>query len=59
MEKRWVLKPQGDKDLVRHLSKVLNINENLANLLAQHGVTSYDGAKAYFARNWNIFMILF
>lgn len=48
MEKRWVLKPQGDQDLVRHLSKVLNINEKLANLLAQRGVTSYDSAKAYF-----------
>jgi single-stranded-DNA-specific exonuclease len=48
MEKRWVLKPQGNKDLVRHLSKVLNINENLANLLAQRGVASYDQAKAYF-----------
>lgn len=48
MEKRWVLKPQGNKDLVRHLSKVLNINENLANLLAQRGVSSYDQAKAYF-----------
>jgi single-stranded-DNA-specific exonuclease len=48
MEKRWVLKPQGNKDLVRHLSKVLNINENLANLLAQRGVANYDQAKAYF-----------
>jgi single-stranded-DNA-specific exonuclease len=48
MEKRWVLKPQGDKDLVRHLSKLLNINENLANLLAQRGISSYDEAKAYF-----------
>jgi single-stranded-DNA-specific exonuclease len=48
MEKRWVLKPQGNQDLVRHLSKVLNINEYLANLLAQRGVTSYDQAKAYF-----------
>jgi len=48
MEKRWVLKPQGNKDLIRHLSKVLNINENLANLLAQRGVASYDQAKAYF-----------
>ncbi|MBW6459263.1 MAG: single-stranded-DNA-specific exonuclease RecJ [Bacteroidales bacterium] len=48
MDKRWVLKPQGDQDLVRHLSKVLNINEKLANLLAQRGVTSYDTAKAYF-----------
>jgi len=48
MDKRWVLKPQGDKDLVRHLSKVLNINEKLANLLAQRGINSYDQAKAYF-----------
>jgi single-stranded-DNA-specific exonuclease len=48
MDKRWVLKPQGNKDLVRHLSKVLNINENLANLLAQRGVSNYDQAKAYF-----------
>jgi single-stranded-DNA-specific exonuclease len=48
MEKRWVLKPQGDSDLVRHLSKVLNINEKLANLLAQRGVTSFESAKAYF-----------
>ena len=48
MEKRWVLKPQGDKDLVRHLSKLLNINENLANLLAQRGISTFDQAKAYF-----------
>jgi single-stranded-DNA-specific exonuclease len=48
MDKRWVLKPQGDSDLVRHLSKVLNINEKLANLLAQRGVTSFESAKAYF-----------
>jgi len=48
MEKRWVLKPQGNKDLVRHLSKVLNINENLANLLAQRGVSTFEQAKAYF-----------
>ena len=48
MEKRWVLKPQGEKDLVRHLSKVLNINENLANLLAQRGISTFDQAKAYF-----------
>jgi single-stranded-DNA-specific exonuclease len=48
MNKRWVLKPQGNNDLIRHLSKVLNINENLANLLAQRGVSSYDQAKAYF-----------
>jgi single-stranded-DNA-specific exonuclease len=48
MEKRWVLKPQGDDGIVEHLSQVLNINRNLANLLAQRGVKTFDQAKAYF-----------
>ena len=48
MEKRWVLKPQGDDAVVEHLSQVLNINRNLANLLAQRGVRTYEEAKAYF-----------
>ncbi len=48
MEKRWVIKPQGEDHVVKHLSQVLNINENLANLLAQRGITSFDQAKAYF-----------
>ena len=48
MEKRWVLKPQGDDAVVDHLSQVLNINRNLANLLAQRGVKTYDEAKGYF-----------
>ena len=58
MEKRWVLKPQGNKDLVRHLSKVLNINENLANLLAQRGLPVMTRRKLISAHNWNICMIL-
>jgi len=48
MEKRWVLKEQGDREVVLHLSQVLNINENLANLLAQRGVSTFEEAKAYF-----------
>ncbi len=48
MEKRWVLKPQGDDAIVEHLSQVLNINKNLANLLAQRGVKTFEEAKAYF-----------
>lgn len=48
MEKRWVLKKQGDPEVVSKLATVLNINENLANLLVQRGVTTYDEAKAYF-----------
>jgi single-stranded-DNA-specific exonuclease len=48
MEKRWVLKPQGDDGVVEHLSQVLNINKNLANLLAQRGVKTFEEAKSYF-----------
>ncbi len=48
MEKRWVLKPQGDTKVVSELSQVLNINLNLANLLAQRGVSNYEEARSYF-----------
>ncbi len=48
MAKRWVIKPQGDKEQVTALSKELNINPVLANLLVQRGITTYDQAKAFF-----------
>ena len=48
MEKRWVVKEKGDKELVEKLSGVLNINTNLTNLLAQRGVTEFEEAKTFF-----------
>lgn len=48
MDKRWILKKQGDKEEVKHLAKVLGIEENLANLLVQRGITTYDQAKSFF-----------
>jgi single-stranded-DNA-specific exonuclease len=48
MEKRWVLKPQGDKDTVQNLAAALNIDQRLANLLVQRGVKNFDEAKAFF-----------
>ena len=48
MQKRWVLKPKGDAAIVNQLSKDLNINKILANLLAQRGVNSYEEAKKFF-----------
>jgi len=48
MEKRWVLKKQGDPQVVKRLSSELNIDPTLANLLVQRGVNTYDEAKAYF-----------
>ncbi|MEZ5146618.1 MAG: single-stranded-DNA-specific exonuclease RecJ [Bacteroidales bacterium] len=48
MDKRWVLKKQGDENIVKHLSEVLNIDLNLANLLAQRGVSTFDEARLFF-----------
>lgn len=48
MFKRWAIKKQGDSELVQSLSKELNIDQNLANLLVQRGVSTFDEAKAFF-----------
>jgi len=48
IEKRWTLKPQGDAALAEILSKAINVNTILANLLLQRGVTNFDEARAFF-----------
>lgn len=48
MEKNWILKPQGDPTITARLSKELNINEILASLLVQRGITTFDEAKLFF-----------
>ena len=48
MNKRWVLKEQGNKELVKNLSDVLKVDANIANLLVQRGITTYDEAKSFF-----------
>ncbi len=48
MEKCWVLKPPGDPEKVKDLSKVLGIDLVLADLLVQRGVTTFDEAKTFF-----------
>ena len=48
MEKRWVIKPKGDTEIVLELSRALNISTLLASLLVQRGVNSYREAKAFF-----------
>ncbi len=48
MEKRWVLKQQGEMPLVQQLATELNIDPPLANLLLQRGIRSFDEAKAFF-----------
>ena len=48
MEKRWVLKQKGDESLVSGIAGALGIENALAELLVQRGVTSFDEAKAFF-----------
>lgn len=48
MVKSWVLKEQGNPDVVAELAASLGIDSVLANLLVQRGVTSFDDAKAFF-----------
>lgn len=48
MDKCWVLKPPGNPEIIKELSKALGIDQSLANLLVQRGVTTFDDAKTFF-----------
>ncbi|MCX6269436.1 MAG: single-stranded-DNA-specific exonuclease RecJ [Bacteroidetes bacterium] len=48
MDKCWVLKPPGEPEKVKELSKVLGIDPSLTNLLVQRGLTTFDEAKTFF-----------
>lgn len=48
METKWILNQSADKQHVESIVKALNIDENLATLLVQRGITNYDDAKAFF-----------
>ncbi len=47
-EKRWGVKPTGDKKLVDSLASELNINKTLSSLLIQRDIKTYDQAKKFF-----------
>lgn len=48
METKWILHQSIDKQQVAEIIKVLNIDENLATLLVQRGITNYEEAKTFF-----------
>lgn len=47
-EKKWVLKEQGNPEIVAKLANELNIEEILAQLLVQRNITTFDEARAFF-----------
>jgi len=48
MEKRWVVKEPCDLEVVKPLAQELNIDRNLAELLLQRGIKTFEEAKAFF-----------
>ena len=49
MEKRWVVKPQGDRAVVEALASHLELSPVLANLLVQRGIDTVEKAKKFFS----------
>ncbi|SNS41591.1 exonuclease RecJ [Ekhidna lutea] len=48
MEKQWVYREEPNPEIVEKLSKEININEYLAKILVQRGVSTFDQAKEFF-----------
>ena len=48
MEKRWVLKEQGNPSLVSRLAEELNVSSVIANLLVQRNVGTFEEAREFF-----------
>ncbi|MDE5695622.1 MAG: hypothetical protein K2H77_06635 [Alistipes sp.] len=48
IEKRWVVKPQGDAEAVAALSAALKLSPVLANLLVQRGIDTVEKAEKFF-----------
>ncbi|WP_285009373.1 single-stranded-DNA-specific exonuclease RecJ [Pedobacter faecalis] len=48
MEKRWVRAANADTTLSKSLAQELNIDDSLAQVLVQRGVTTFEEARSYF-----------
>ncbi len=48
MQKRWLIKDSPSNESVQSLSKSINVNPYLAQLLVQRGIQNFDQAKAFF-----------
>ena len=46
--KRWILKEGYDKELVRKLSEEIGVDEIIATLLVERGITTFEEARCFF-----------
>lgn len=49
--KKWIVREQGNPAIVRQLAQELGIDQVLANLLVQRGITSFEQAREFFRPN--------
>ena len=45
---RWTLKPKPPEETVKHLAKVLNVEDFIATLLVQRGIENFEDARRFF-----------
>ena len=50
-EKRWIFKEGYDKELVRKLSEEIGVDEIIATLLVERGITTFEEARCFFRPN--------
>ena len=48
MQKRWIIKEAADQSQAEQLANTINVDETLAALLLQRGISSYEEAKNFF-----------
>ena len=47
-EKRWILRKDYDKEVVKKLAEALGVDEIIATLLVERGVTTFEEARCFF-----------
>lgn len=50
---KWVVRESPDQEIVHHLVDVLGIPTVIAQILAYRGISTFDGAEAFFRSDWN------
>jgi single-stranded-DNA-specific exonuclease len=48
MQKRWLIKESGETAIVNKLMADLGVDKNIANILSQRGINSFEEAKKFF-----------
>lgn len=48
MAKRWISKPQPDKNTIEAISSAINVNKILSGILVQRNINTFEAAKKFF-----------